>query len=130
MRMRETVRSLRAYFIVIALLSGIPSVLDLSAHPIGLGTIFSLAALGLSVAYLYLGIRLNVLLLKAPGQVTTIVLAGGAFVIVALLISVLVGSTPGVIQAVVGLLITWYLYSNVRRLASESSMDAATGAKP
>jgi hypothetical protein len=126
MGMRETARSLRAYFIVVGLLSGVPNVLALLAEPMGLGTVFSLAAVGLAVAYLYLGIRLKVLLLTAPGQITTVILAGGALIIVALIISLLAGSAPGLIQAVIGLLITWYLYTNVRRLASESAANAAS----
>ena len=121
MVMRETVGSLRAYFIVLGIFSCVSSLFALFARPVGLGTAFSLAGVGLAAAYLYLGMRLKALLVTSPRQVVMIVLVGGAFTVFALIISLFLGSISGMAQGALGLLITWYLYNNVRRLSSASA---------
>ena len=120
MAMRETVGSLRAYFIVAALLSGVRGVLALLAEPIGLGAIPSIVVILFAAVYLYVGLRLKTLLTKAPAQVLGIVLTGGGLIGIFLFASILVGSAFGVGMAVVELLIVWYLYANTRRLAAEA----------
>jgi len=118
MAMRETVGSLRAYFIVGSLLTLVPALRSLVSEPLGLGTLFSLIPLMFGMAYMYLGIRLKSLLVEAPGQVITVLLAGGVVLVIFLVVNLVTRSIFGVALSVVELLIVWYLYVNVRRLAA------------
>lgn len=125
MTMRETVRSLRAYFIVVAILNGAMNLASLMRPGNSLGMVISLIGLGVAVAYLYLGIRLKQLIVSSPQQITGVLLAGAVFLVLLLALgtlSGLQGSLQGslVAQVGIGLLITWYLFSNVKRLAAES----------
>ncbi len=126
MAMRETVGSLRAYFVAGGLLSAVFDLFALYAQPFGLGTAFSLADLGLAVTYVYAGIQLKALLNSAPRRVRAIVLVGGALTALRLVICLVLTAISGFYQAVIGLLITGYIYNNLCRISSE----AATRAPP
>jgi hypothetical protein len=121
MAIRETAGSLRAYFIVVALLAGVPNLLALFAQPIGLNTLFCLASVGLAAAYMYLGVRLKTLLVTSPGQVLAVILAGGVLIVIGLVVSLAYGSIGGAVMAALELLVVWYLYVNARRLSSEAA---------
>ena len=86
----------------------------------------SLIGLGFAVAYLYVGIRLRRLLSTAPGRIMKVLITGALFLLLVLALDLLAGVGSGTLpQTVVGLLITWYLFVNVRRLAAESQLTVA-----
>lgn len=119
MRMRESVRSLQAYFIVAGLLFGVPAALSLVSQPIVLMSVPSVVAVALAAAYLFLGIRLRTLLPTSPRQILFVVLVNAAGGGIQLIANIIVGSASGILGSAFGLLIAWYLYINVRRLSSE-----------
>ena len=127
MAMRETVRSLRAYFIVLGVLSGAQTIFALATQPVNLETVFLLASFVLAAAFLYVGIRLKTLLASSPRLVIGVVLATGVLSALLLLLMIVFGGPiGGMVQAVIGLLIAWYPYNNVRRLSAESRAITAT----
>ena len=121
MAMKETVRSLKLYFVLSALLSGAINIWALLRGEPGVGTVISLIGIGFAVAYLYVGVRLRQLLSTAPRQITNLLIAGAGFLVLLFLLDLLSGMQSGTLpQVIIGLLITWYLFVNVRRLAAES----------
>ena len=127
-RMKETIRSLRAYFIVMGLISLLPSfgVLAGGLKPQGNGALVvgGIVGLGLSIMYLYMGVRLKSLLTNNPGFVKGVILAVMAVIVVNFLFH-MAGVEPGPLGAEavitgIGLLINWYLLRNVSRLAGDS----------
>jgi len=129
MAMRETVRSLRIYFILSGLLSGGMNLTSLLQGASGAVAAFALVGVGFAVAYLYVGIALPQLLTKAPARVTNVLIAGAVFLALLFLLDLLSGMTGRTLPMVlVGLLITWYLFVNVRRLAAESQRAPASTA--
>ncbi len=124
MAMRETVGSLRAYFIVIAILSGYGDVMFLRGGAQGIVRLTSLVFLGFAVAYFYLGVRLKQLLVTSPGQVKGVLIATAVFLPLMTafdMVSRLRGLAYEVWRLGVGLLVTWYLFRSVKRLATHSS---------
>lgn len=119
--MRETVRSLKAYFIVIAVLGLIGSINLLplfSLNPLFL--IFGLIGLAFALAYLYIGISLRKLLVESPKIINNVILASMAYQVLNFLLSLLNGvQLSSIIQLAIGLLITWYLLNSVKRLSSK-----------
>jgi len=125
MAMRETVRSLKAYFIVSALLSALANLRVLIAGG-GVGVVSGLLGLAFAAAFLYVGFRLRHLLQTTPRQVTTLLMAAAGFMVLIFLMDILVGAGAGSWPMVaVGLLLTWYLFVNVRRLAAEGQPSGA-----
>jgi hypothetical protein len=120
MAMRETVGSLRLYLILAGLCICVPSLATLATRPMSLDSVIAFAATALGLAYLFLGVRLKALLVSAPALVTAVLIASGAVAAVALLVSLLFGSTSGAIEGAIGMLIAWYLYANARRLSSDT----------
>jgi hypothetical protein len=128
--MKETVRSLKAYFILSALLSGAVNAWALVRQEPGVETAISLVGVGFAVAYLYAGVRLRHLLATSPNQITRLLIAGAVFLVLLLVLDLLSGMRAGTLpQVIIGLLITWYLFANVRRLAAESQIST-TGQVP
>ena len=124
--LRETVRSLRAYFIIVAIMSGAVNLVSLLIVPVGVNTVLSVVGLGFCVALFYVGVRLRQLLVTSLGRITGVLIAGAAYLGVLLLFDLISGQYTGVVGVLIGLLMTWYLLKNVRRLAAES--QAATSA--
>jgi hypothetical protein len=126
MAMKETVRSLKAYFILSGLISGALNVSAFLRGEAALGRVIALVGLGFAMAYLYAGFRLRQLLATAPGQVLKLLIAGAVFLALLFGLDLLSGMTGGTLPSViVGLLITWYLFVNVRRLAAEAQAKPA-----
>jgi hypothetical protein len=125
--MRETVRSLRAYFILSALVGGAVNVAALLREGTSaLGLVIGLIGLGFAIAYLYAGLRLPRLLATAPHRVTGLLIAAAVFL--ALLFGLdLAAGIPGrtLPTVIIGLLLTWYLFANVRRLSKASATQAS-----
>ena len=121
MAMKESVGSLRAYFIIVALVSGFrnATLLVQSRENIVI-VIIALLGLGFAIAYLYIGIALRKLLVKSSNIITGVILASIGFLVVVFLLSLLGGVQAAMVaQLIIGLLITWYLLKNVKRLSSE-----------
>ena len=126
MAMRETVRSLRLYFVLTAVLGGALNLVALQRPSGVVANVVSVVGIAFALAYLYLGLRLGRLLVTSPGQITAVLVAGAVFLVLLLALDALSGFQGGsLVQVVVGLLITWYLYVNVRRLAAESAKPVA-----
>lgn len=119
--MRETVGSLKAYFILVGVLGLIGNIGAIAASQVNpLFLISGLIGLAFSGAYLYIGIMLRKLLVESPKLVKNFILASMAYLIVDFLLTLLGGDqTNSVIRLAIGLLITWYLLSNVKRLSQE-----------
>jgi hypothetical protein len=124
MAMKESVGSLRLYFIFVALFAGFQSVsLFVESRGNVIVVIDALLGFMLAVAYLCIGIGLRKLLVKSSKIVTGVILTSMAFLVLDFLLTVLVGlpfeMVGKLIRLIIGLLITWYLLSNVNRLSYE-----------
>lgn len=119
--MKETVGSLRAYFIVIAILGLARNIgfVGVSQHLILLA--IALIRIALSMAYLYIGISLEKLIVDSPGLIKNVIFASMAYQVINFLLVNFLGGFQTVlfIQLGVGLLITLYLLSSVKRLSEE-----------
>lgn len=121
--MRETVRSLKAYFIVIAVLGLIGSISTLSLSSVNpLFLIIGLIGLAFALAYLYIGISLRKLLVDSPKTINNVILASMAYQVLNFLLSLLNSvQVASIVQLAIGLLITWYLLNSVKRLSLEEN---------
>ena len=128
--MKETVKSLRAYFIIAGLLSAFSALSNLGepSFPLGLKILF-VAWIGIDIAMIYVGARLKQLLVSSPDMLLKFVLAAGAFavlsyagIIVWVARAASLAAVPAslYVWAVVSLAIYAYLYVNVKRLAAEA----------
>lgn len=145
MAMRETVRSLRAYFI----LSGLATLFSYSRAvavnyqgAFVLATVVGVIGIGFSLAFVYVGFALPGLLARSPGRIVTLLYVSAGWVVFVFVLGLVEGLAPvAVFILVLSLLILWYLLKNVRRLAAEaqagttgsasaeaSAVDAQTGA--
>lgn len=123
MAMRETVGSLRAYFLLVGGAGLLVNIAPMFAHREKLNAILvGAAVIGsmLAVGYLYMGIRLPDLLTRSPKPIY-IILCGS------LILQLIVGplsyyDTPepkSLILPVLSILIYLYLFVNVKRLSRE-----------
>jgi len=122
MAMRETVGSMQAYFTLTGILGAFSYGVQLASSRDPITAVFSLVGLGLALSYLYLGVRFRKLIISAPSQILTLLKLGGAYLVLVFLLllasRVGIAGSPGVGA---GLLITWYLYANARRLARQAA---------
>lgn len=130
--MRETIRSMRAYFGLIGILGAIGVLTSMDLFGSALGTVIWMINLGVVAATLYLATRFEFLLLKKTRQVLGIILVTGGISVLGGVADVLLvpatGQVVGLALAIkVGIpaLITWYLFTNARRLAWEYGSDPA-----
>ncbi len=127
--MKESVGSLKAYFIVVSVLGIISSLATFGGSQVNPPfLVFGLIELGFSLAYLYIGITLRKLLIKSPQLLNNLIFASMAYkVITFLLISLLIHSLQIalVIQLAITLLVFWYLLINVKRLSQEAKSNLA-----
>jgi len=119
--MRETVGSLRAYFILSGL-AGIFSALRINLLSASiLGAIVELITIGFSLAFVYVGFALSKLLRTSANRIATLLYASAGWSVFAFLLSILGGpSVIALLILILSLLIVWYLLKNVRRLAGEA----------
>jgi hypothetical protein len=138
--MRETVRSLRAYFLVVGVLAGIGGINNihhLLAVPAGLvatwlrmlALLMSGLSLFVAAALIYAGATVRRSLEKGdPRRVQKIVLFVGGVYVLSILANMILelhfiaraNPSPYVIGLAVSVALTWYLYTNTRRLAAEA----------
>ena len=129
MAMRETVRSLRAYFI----LSGLATLISYGRAlwvnfqgPFKLPTGIAVIGIGFSLAFLYVGIALPGLLRSSAGRVVTLLYVSTGWVVFVFLLGLREELAPvAVVTLLLSLLILWYLLRNVRRLAAEAQASSA-----
>lgn len=134
MAMKETVRSLRAYFILSGLASLWFQFLDVGAHLRAgispatiLATAIGIVGVGLALAFLYVGGFLPKLLQSSPHRIGILLYVGAGWAILTSLLSLLNGLQIGTIVVLgISLLILWYLLRNVRRLAAEAQYSSQT----
>jgi len=129
--MRETVGSLRAYFILSGL-GGIFTALRISLLNAGIiGVLVEVITIAFSLAFVYVGFTLSKLLRSSANRVTMLLYASAGWSVCALLLSVLDGpSAIAVFTLVLSLLILWYLLKNVRRLAGEAQAPQPPATSP
>lgn len=141
--MRETTRSLRAYFIIagaIALLLGLRDLSTVTKLGSILGSLPAswqlalwfplLSQLALAACFIWAGVQLPAALTRGAGWIKTLMLVTIVVQIVdmALVASVLgteLGTTA-LIRSFIALLIAAYLLANIRRLADEAMAKNAT----
>jgi len=129
MAMRETVRSLRAYFI----LSGLATLFSYGRAlwvnfqgPVSIPTVIGVIGIGFSLAFLYVGFSLPGLLKSSADRIVTLLYVSTGWVVFVFLLGLLEGLAPiAVITLVLSLLILWYLLKNVRRLALEAQASVS-----
>ena len=128
MAMKETVRSLRAYFI----LSGVATLISYGRAlwvnfqgPISIPTIIGVIGIGFSAAFLYVGINLPRLLRSSAGRIVTLLYVSTGWVVFVFLVGLREELAPiAVVTLLLSLLILWYLLKNIRRLAAEAQVPA------
>ena len=133
MKMRETVRSLRAYFIFSGLAGVFFGVSALRANLLGtaIGAIIGLISIGFSLAFVYVGFTLPKLLRVSANRIVMLLYASTAWTVFFFLLSLLGGpSVYGLVALVLTLLILWYLLKNVRRLAAEVQTASSEAPPP
>jgi hypothetical protein len=129
MAMKETVRSLRAYFI----LSGVATLVSYGRAlwvnfqgPVAVPTIIGVIGIGFSAAFLYVGINLPRLLRSSAGRIVTLLYVSTGWVVFVFLLGLLEGLAPiAVVTLLLSLVILWYLLKNIRRLAAEAQVSSA-----
>ena len=116
--LQETPRTLRIYFTLVGLL-GIAANLDVLLNRTGgVIALLSLLSLAFAVAYIYLGVRFSEILATAPRRITSVLIAAGAYLLLLFIVYAFLGvPIETFARPVVGLVFTWYLIVNVRRLA-------------
>ena len=122
MEMRETVRSLRAYFIFSGLAGVLFGVSALRVNLLGtaIGAIIGLISIGFSLAFVYVGFTLPKLLRVSANRIVALLYVSTGWTVFFFLLSLFGGlSVFGLASLIVTLLILWYLLKNVRRLAAE-----------
>jgi hypothetical protein len=119
--MRETVGSLRAYFILSGL-AGVFSALRINLLNAGIiGAVVEVITIAFSLAFVYVGFTLSKLLRSSASRLATLLYASAGWSVFAFLLSVLGGpSAIALFTLILSLLIVWYLLRNVRRLAGEA----------
>jgi hypothetical protein len=126
--MKETVRSLRIYFILSGLASlwfgflGLAVDLRAGISPATiLATAIGIVGVGLALAFLYVGASLSGLLRNSSHRIVILLYVSAAWAVLTSLLSLMNGLQAGTIAVLaISLLILWYLLRNVRRLAAEA----------
>ncbi|HEV1993599.1 MAG TPA: hypothetical protein VGR03_04645 [Candidatus Acidoferrum sp.] len=131
--MKESIRSLRLYFILSALASLWVCVVtftpvlraSLSAVVI-VAAVFGIAFLAMSLAFLYVGFFLRRLLKDSSHRIVILIYVGMAWVVISFLANLFGGiQTQEIVIDVLSMLLGLYLLKNIRRLAVEAQDPAA-----
>jgi hypothetical protein len=133
--MRETVRSLRIYFLLSGLVSlwfgfqNLVSDFQAGISPVMILVIATgVASAGLALGFLYVGLFLEKLLQHSSNRIVVLLYASIGLAVLSSTLSFLGGGgVTAIIVLAVTLLILWYLLRNVRRLAAEAHLTPSTG---
>jgi len=121
MAMKETPRSLQAYFGISGGLAGLAALGQLLGTANALAKVFALVNLGFAITGIVIAARLRTMLVNSPQTILRFLVASGGWTIALSLLSLAAGINPAVlVTAVVVLLVIWYLYASVRRLSAEA----------
>ena len=126
MAMRETVKTLRIYFILNGVVGAVLSLFILASAVIVIQSLIGLGGLSFSIASLYLGIRLRTLLTTSPRTATSILLASMGWLGFLLVVDLLYSAVGPAAYTGLIILLFWYLLKNVRRLAAEQDVGSAS----
>ena len=133
MAMRETVTSLRVYFIVVGVFIVLSTI---GPEAITLGSIANfredvvaagsaIIALGFGLAFIYFGLFLRRLLVHSVGTINVVLYASLAYLVLSYLYDLRIGFHPAsLVFLAVGLGIIWYLLRTVKRLSQEERSSA------
>lgn len=126
MGMRETPRSLRLYFIIFGVLGALAGISTLARiKSFGLDAVLMALGSVFSAAFVVAGARLKRDLVHGARWILGVLLANGVLIAVNLVRSLIAGPAgPAMGIGVFGLLIVWYLYRSVSRLAREAREEA------
>ena len=126
MGMRETPKSLRAWFGIVGAVT-VMRALGLAAARDEDATRFVAVVLGLvfGVAYVYFAARLPPLLFESPQKIVYTLWASSVVVGLTAISEVLTSSVGGFVGSIIQLLINWYLLRNTKRLAVEAKAAQA-----
>jgi len=116
----ETVGSLRAYFLIVGVVSGGLNVKALLTQPFGPATALVVLGLAIAGASMFLGLRIKTLIVTSPKLCRQIVMGIGVALALNAAVNVLMGSMIAAAQGAFGLLLVWYIIGNLRRLSGES----------
>ena len=128
MAMRETVRSLRGYFILSGL-SGLffagSALRDSSPGQDAIATVILVVSIGFSLAFVCVGFFLTGLLRSSAGRIAKLLYTSAGWTLFVFFLSLLHGFTSsglakGLVILTLSLLILWYLLRSVQRLAAEA----------
>jgi hypothetical protein len=133
--MRETVRSLRIYFILSGLVSlwfgfqNLVSDFQAGMAPVMILVIATgVTSAVLALGFLYVGLFLEKLLQHSSNRIIMLLYASIGLAILSSTLSFLGGGgVTAIVVLAVTLLILWYLLRNVRRLAAEANLSPPTG---
>jgi hypothetical protein len=132
--MRETVRSLRIYFLLSGLVSlwlgfqNLVSDFQAGISPVMILVIATgVASAGLALGFLYVGLFLEKLLQHSSNWIVMLLYASIGLALLSSTLSFLGGGVTAIVVLAVTLLILWYLLRNVRRLAAEAHLTPSTG---
>ena len=129
MAMRETVGSLRAYFILVGIVGGARAVSTIAAQPLAPPELKVAAGIDavLALAFLVTGIALRTVLKDSPGLIKGLIYSTAAIeLLTAGVLLALVREPIILIAPVFWLLISWYLLTNINRLSAEEKAPPET----
>ena len=128
MAMRETVKSLRVYFLVVCLLATSNALAALRETSDPLMQISALVTLAIGLGFGFAGIRLPSMLSGSTAFIKVLVI--GNMTLQALIAGTALLGGSGLAALIfpgIYLLVSWYLLVNVKRLAREAQMPAGDG---
>ena len=133
--MRETVRSLRIYFLLSGLVSlwfgfqNLVSDFQAGISPVMILVIATgVASAGLALGFVYVGLFLEKLLQHSSNWIVVLLYASIGLAVLSSTLSFLGGGgVTAIVVLAITLLILWYLLRNVRRLAAEAHLTPSTG---
>ncbi len=117
--MKETVGSLRFYLIIVGVGGGLANVFAMFAGLSPLGVALVAVSMVLAGGFLYVGIRLRELLVTNPVRINQLIYANIAMILLKATLNLAYGYTNGLAQIAIGLAISVYLLSSVKRLSAQ-----------
>ncbi|MDP8219281.1 MAG: hypothetical protein P9M03_11225 [Candidatus Theseobacter exili] len=118
MAMRETINSLRAYFIVVAIFKGL-SVKTLFDVPSTITWITGIIVVLLALGYFVIGIKLEYFIKQNVKYVFLLLIVAAILVVLVFTANVIINNTRGIVFSFIECAIILYLFNNVKRLSSE-----------